>query len=81
MAMDWSGGGYGNYMSQPQEDIEDDEDFYGAGQDPAYNMNGKDHMHAAAGATAQDKVCRFHLTCESANLNVLHSNRTPHLQI
>lgn len=68
-------------MSQPQEDIEDDEDFYGAGQDPAYNMNGKDHMHAAAGATAQDKVGIFHLAFESADLNVFHSNRPPHIQI
>lgn len=55
MAMDWSA--YGNYIPTPQEDIEDDEDFYGAGQDAAY-LNGN-HMPAAAGANAHDKVGRL----------------------
>lgn len=31
MAMDWLSGFTGAYAPQPQEDVEDDEDFYGFG--------------------------------------------------
>jgi hypothetical protein len=44
MAMDWSNFG-GAFMAQPQEDVEDDEDFYSYDQNQIYtnimHPNGK----------------------------------------
>ena len=47
MAMDWSNFG-GGYMAQPQEEVEDDEDFYGYDQNHIFT-NGNDHMQTTAG--------------------------------
>lgn len=51
MAVDWAG--YMGFAAQPQEDVEDDEDFYGFGQ------NGDVHMQTTEGARSFDQVGYF----------------------
>jgi hypothetical protein len=72
MAMDWSNFG-GAYMAQPQEDVEDDEDFYGYEQNHVYT-NGNDHMQTTAGASAQEQVGRHPLSLESTDLTISRSS-------
>lgn len=54
MAMDWTG--YMGYEAQPQDDLEDDEDFYSFGQN---NVNGDVHMQTTEGVSAHERVGHF----------------------
>jgi len=60
-------------MAQPQEDVEDDEDFYGYEQNHVYT-NGNDHMQTTAGAPAQEQVGRHPLSLESTDLTISRSS-------
>jgi hypothetical protein len=71
MAMDWSNFG-GAFMAQPQEDVEDDEDFYSYDQNQIYT-NGNDHMQTTAGASAQEQVGHHPLPLESTDLTIFRS--------
>jgi len=72
--MDWSNFG-GAYMAQPQEDVEDDEDFYGYDQNQTYT-NGNDHMQTTAGASAQEQVGRCPIFLESIDLTSFTASDT-----
>jgi len=52
MAMDWTSALMGGYASQPQEDVEDDEDFYG--NDQTGDANGE--ADTTAGAQMDEPV-------------------------
>jgi hypothetical protein len=71
MAMDWSNFGAA-FMAQPQEDVEDDEDFYSYDQNQIYT-NGNDHMQTTAGASAQEQVGHHPLPLESTDLTIFRS--------
>jgi hypothetical protein len=71
MAMDWSNFG-GAFMAQPQEDVEDDEDFYSYDQNQIYT-NGNDHMQTTAGVSAQEQVGHHPLPLESTDLTIFRS--------
>jgi hypothetical protein len=60
-------------MAQPQEDVEDDEDFYGYDQNHSYT-NGNDHMQTTAGASAQEQVGHHPLSLESTDLTISSSS-------
>jgi hypothetical protein len=72
MAMDWSNFG-GAFMAQPQEDVEDDEDFYGYDQQNHSYTNGNDHMQTTAGASAQEQVGHYPPSLESTDLTIFRS--------
>jgi hypothetical protein len=72
MAMDWSNFG-GAFMGGPQEDVEDDEDFYGGYDQNHSYTNGNDHMQTTAGASAQDQVGRYPSSLESTDLTIFCS--------
>lgn len=71
MAMSWPG--YGGYSVPLQdEDLEDDEDFYGSEQQQNHT-NGNDHMQTAAGASAHEMVGFLQPLAELTDLNIYHS--------
>ena len=60
-------------MGGPQEDVEDDEDFYGGYDQNHSYTNGNDHMQTTAGASAQEQVGHYPLPLESTDLTIFRS--------
>jgi len=56
-------------MAQPQEDVEDDEDFYGYDEKHVYT-NGNDHMQTTAGASTQEQVGPYPQSFECTDLTI-----------
>jgi len=63
-------------MAQPQEEVEDDEDFYGYDQNHIFT-NGNDHMQTTAGASVQEQVGHYSPSLESTDLTIFCSILQP----